>query len=53
MIAARLAELVRSPAALEALRAAAGEVPGAGPALLEPAGATTKRIQEASMKTMT
>ena len=44
MIAARLAELFRSLAALEALRAQVRDIPGAAPALLESTGAKTKRI---------
>jgi hypothetical protein len=51
VIAARLAELFRSLAAIEALRAQAREVPGTGPALLELAGAKTKRIRKTEAKT--
>jgi hypothetical protein len=43
-----LAELVRSLAALEALRAQARTVPGVGP-LLEATGARTKRIRESTL----
>jgi hypothetical protein len=48
-----LAELLRPLAALEALRARARDVAGAAPALLEPTGVRTKRIQENEAKTMT
>jgi hypothetical protein len=46
VIAARLAELFRSLAAPEALRAQAREIQGAGSALFELAGANTKRLRE-------
>jgi hypothetical protein len=48
-----LAELFRSLAALQALRAQAREVPDAAPALLEFTGPRTKRIRETGGATMT
>jgi hypothetical protein len=51
VIAVRLAQLFRSLTAIEALRAQARDVAGAGPAMFELTDANTKKNRESSAKT--